>query len=114
MSRHHRPDPDRPQRMVGVCSVLTLCGWRAGPAPAASILAAPIRARRLGGPGHLRGGGRALPDTQQKQTYAAREPHRAPRRREPTAWVGFVLFGGTMLVMLGGIQIIEGLVALFK
>jgi hypothetical protein len=31
----------------------------------------------------------------------------------PTAWAGWVVFGGVMLVMLGSFQIIEGLVALF-
>src|SRR3954469_9185795 len=31
----------------------------------------------------------------------------------PTAWAGWVVFGGVMLVMLGAFQIIEGLVALF-
>jgi hypothetical protein len=67
-----------------------------------------------GDPGDVRKGGTAMADTQQRPTHAADDRHRAPRRREPTAWVGFVLFGGIMLVMLGGIQIIEGLVALFK
>jgi hypothetical protein len=32
---------------------------------------------------------------------------------EPTAWAGWVVFGGVMLIMLGTFQIIEGLVALF-
>jgi hypothetical protein len=31
----------------------------------------------------------------------------------PTAWAGWVVFGGVMLIMLGSFQIIEGLVALF-
>ncbi len=31
----------------------------------------------------------------------------------PTAWAGWVAFGGVMLIMLGTFQIIEGLVALF-
>ena len=31
----------------------------------------------------------------------------------PTAWAGWVVFGGAMLIMLGSFQIIEGLVALF-
>jgi hypothetical protein len=33
---------------------------------------------------------------------------------EPTGWVGWVLFAGIMMVMLGTFQAIEGLVALFK
>jgi hypothetical protein len=32
---------------------------------------------------------------------------------EPTAWAGWVAFGGVMLIMLGTFQVIEGLVALF-
>ena len=32
---------------------------------------------------------------------------------EPTAWTGWVVFAGVMLIMLGVFQIIEGLVALF-
>jgi hypothetical protein len=31
----------------------------------------------------------------------------------PTAWAGWVTFGGVMLIMLGAFHIIEGLVALF-
>src|SRR3954468_13766026 len=31
----------------------------------------------------------------------------------PTAWTGWVAFGGVMLIMLGAFQIIEGLAALF-
>ena len=31
----------------------------------------------------------------------------------PTAWAGWVVFAGVMLIMLGSFQIIEGLVALF-
>jgi hypothetical protein len=32
---------------------------------------------------------------------------------EPTAWTGWVVFAGVMLIMLGSFQIIQGLVALF-
>jgi hypothetical protein len=31
----------------------------------------------------------------------------------PTAWAGWVIFAGVMMIMLGSFQIIEGLVALF-
>ncbi|WP_436533123.1 DUF7144 family membrane protein [Actinoplanes sp. HUAS TT8] len=34
--------------------------------------------------------------------------------REPTAWVGAVVFAGVMLLLTGGFQAIEGFVALFK
>ncbi|MGY1592486.1 hypothetical protein ACI789_12135 [Geodermatophilus sp. SYSU D00965] len=33
--------------------------------------------------------------------------------RGPTAWAGWVVFGGVMLIMLGTFQAIEGLIALF-
>jgi hypothetical protein len=56
-----------------------------------------------------------MSDTQQRTDYAADEPYqRAARRREPTAWVGFVVFGGIMMLMMGSFQIIEGLVAIFR
>jgi hypothetical protein len=56
----------------------------------------------------------AMSDTQHRRSYTTDEPYQAPSRREPTAWVGFVLFGGIMLLMLGGFQAIEGFVALLK
>ena len=31
----------------------------------------------------------------------------------PTAWAGWVVFGGVMLIMLGTFQVVQGLVALF-
>jgi hypothetical protein len=43
-------------------------------------------------------------------------PHRTAsdtRYDEPTAWTGWVVFGGVMMILLGAFQIIEGLVALF-
>lgn len=36
------------------------------------------------------------------------------QRSEPTGWVGWVYFAGALLLALGGLQIIAGLVALFK
>jgi hypothetical protein len=33
--------------------------------------------------------------------------------QQPSAWAGWVVFGGVMLVLLGVFQLIEGLVALF-
>jgi hypothetical protein len=32
---------------------------------------------------------------------------------EPSAWTGWVVFGGVMMILVGAFQIIEGLVALF-
>jgi hypothetical protein len=44
----------------------------------------------------------------------ADEPYDVPDRRGPTAWVGFVFFGGIMMLTVGAFQAIEGLVALLK
>jgi len=33
---------------------------------------------------------------------------------EPTGWVGWIVFAGTMMVMVGTLHIIQGLVALFN
>lgn len=55
-----------------------------------------------------------MSDTQQRRNYTADEPYGSQRRPEPTAWVGFVVFGGIMLLMVGGFQVIEGFVAVLK
>jgi hypothetical protein len=44
----------------------------------------------------------------------ASDPPYASRRPQPTGWVGFVVFAGVMLMMLGGFQAIQGLVAIFR
>jgi hypothetical protein len=54
-----------------------------------------------------------MSDTQQRPAYAADEPYASPPP-SPTAWVGMVLFGGIMMMMVGGFQLIQGFVALFK
>jgi hypothetical protein len=36
------------------------------------------------------------------------------RNRDMTAWAGMVIFAGTLLLMVGGFNVIYGLVALFK
>jgi hypothetical protein len=54
-----------------------------------------------------------MSDTQQRGQMASDPPY-VPRRPEPTGWVGFVVFAGVMLMMLGGFQAIEGLVAIFR
>jgi hypothetical protein len=53
-------------------------------------------------------------ETRQGTSAAAREPYEARRRRKPTAWAGFVLFAGTMLLVMGAIGATEGFVALLK
>jgi len=55
-----------------------------------------------------------MSDTQERASHTAGEPYRAQRREEPTAWVGMIIFGGIMMLMMGAFQIIEGLVALFN
>ena len=42
-------------------------------------------------------------------------PRQASRRAaEPTGWVGWIAFAGTMMVMVGILHVIQGLVALFS
>lgn len=36
------------------------------------------------------------------------------KKMEPTAWVGWVFFGATLLVLIGAMQIVQGLGAIFK
>src|SRR4051794_11025747 len=55
-----------------------------------------------------------MSDTRARQSSSAETPYAESGRREPTGWVGFVVFGGVMLALLGGFQAIEGLVAIFK
>jgi hypothetical protein len=53
-----------------------------------------------------------MTDTESRRAYD--EPANPAARREPTGWVGMVVFAGVMLLMLGSFQAIEGLVALFR
>jgi len=55
-----------------------------------------------------------MSDTQERSGYSVDDPYEVPSRGSATAWVGFVLFGGIMLMMMGSFQAIEGFVALFK
>ncbi len=62
-----------------------------------------------------------MSDTQQSTTgaprqpsYGAEQPYDVPRRSEPTAWVGVLLFGGIMMLMVGSFHMIQGVVALFR
>lgn len=52
--------------------------------------------------------------TQQRSSYTANKPYDSPGHRGPTAWVGFVVFAGIMLLMLGGFHAFQGFVALLK
>ncbi|MGN6445942.1 DUF7144 family membrane protein [Amnibacterium sp.] len=51
--------------------------------------------------------------TMEQPPRAAESPP-ASRRTEPSAWTGWVIFAGAMLVLSGVFQAIEGLVALFR
>lgn len=43
-----------------------------------------------------------------------RTPAQSPGSSGPTAWVGWIVFAAVMMVMIGGLHVIEGLVALFN
>jgi hypothetical protein len=45
---------------------------------------------------------------------APSSPSRGSRVTEPTGWVGWIWFGGTVMVLLGIFSVIEGIVALFN
>jgi len=62
---------------------------------------------------HMSDTQRATPNSRPETAYVPDEPYASERRR-PTAWVGMVLFGGVMMLMAGGFQIMQGFVALFK
>jgi hypothetical protein len=47
-------------------------------------------------------------------SYTTDDRYDVPTRSGPTAWVGFVVFGGIMLLMMGGVQAIEGFVAILR
>src|SRR3954469_1285896 len=58
-----------------------------------------------------------MSDTQQRSSYPdnyADDGTTSVQQTEPTAWVGMVIFAGTMLLMLGALQAMEGLVAIFQ
>lgn len=55
-----------------------------------------------------------MSDTQERKPYAPEEPYSVSAVPPPTAWVGMVVFGAIMMFMLGGFQVLEGLVAILK
>jgi hypothetical protein len=63
---------------------------------------------------NLRKGVNDMSETQQGRVTANERYDARNDPPEPTAWVGFVVFGGIMMLMMGGFQAIEGLVALFR
>jgi hypothetical protein len=46
-----------------------------------------------------------------KSSVPRQSSRRAP---EPTGWVGWIIFAGTMLVMVGVFHVIQGLIAVFQ
>ena len=54
-----------------------------------------------------------MTESSQRATYENATPMSADTRGQ-TGWVGWVVFAGMMLVMLGVFHIIEGLVAIFR
>jgi hypothetical protein len=55
-----------------------------------------------------------MSDTQERTGRTTDDPYDVSKRHEPTGWVGLIVFGGVMMLMMGGFQIIEGIVALFR
>jgi hypothetical protein len=53
-----------------------------------------------------------MSDVRQARTVA--DPDYADRRTEPTGWVGWIVFSGVLLCMIGVFQAMMGFVALFK
>jgi hypothetical protein len=47
-------------------------------------------------------------------TYATERPDGTARAPAATGWIGFVVFGGLMLILSGGFQMLEGLSALLR
>src|SRR3954471_14357309 len=54
-----------------------------------------------------------MSETQQRPV-ASNSTYSPSKRPQATGWVGYVVFAGVMLIMLGGFQAIEGLVAIFR
>jgi hypothetical protein len=52
--------------------------------------------------------------TEQRTGHTTEETYEARNRHQPTAWVGLIVFGGVMMLMMGGFQIIMGIVALVR
>jgi hypothetical protein len=56
-----------------------------------------------------------MTDTSSTPDVGTRVPSQSARpRREPTGWVGWIVFAAVMLIMIGLLHAIEGFVALFK
>jgi hypothetical protein len=54
-----------------------------------------------------------MASTSQGTSRGSAQGRTQARREEPTGWAGWVVFAGTMLILVGIFQIIQGLVAVF-
>lgn len=45
---------------------------------------------------------------------AAPRPAQPPAQAEPTGWIGWIIFAGVAMIVLGAFSIIEGLVAVYQ
>ncbi len=56
-----------------------------------------------------------MADTRSSGTAGSTVPRQSgPTAPEPTGWVGWIVFAGTMMIVVGIIHIFQGLVALFN
>jgi hypothetical protein len=59
--------------------------------------------------------GALMTDTTPSTGVGSTVPRQSSRQvAEPTGWVGWIIFAGTMMVMVGIFHVIQGLVALFQ
>lgn len=55
-----------------------------------------------------------MSDTHASQTADSRTGQHVADRAQPTGWLGWVIFAGVAMIVLGAFQVIEGLVAVFQ
>jgi hypothetical protein len=55
-----------------------------------------------------------MSDTHASQPAGSRTAQHVADRPQPTGWVGWVIFAGVAMIVLGAFQVIEGLVAVFQ
>jgi len=55
-----------------------------------------------------------MSDIHASQAPGQRPAQHTAERAQPTGWVGWVVFAGVTMIVLGAFQIIEGLVAVFQ
>jgi hypothetical protein len=53
-----------------------------------------------------------MSDTQERKGYTSDEAYPIPGKPRHTMWAGTVVFAGVMLLLLGGFQIVQGIVAI--